>query len=111
MTSQIFLTEVFTLTEKPGLLQKKLFFYDFFISITSKVYTRRTYDEAVILQSCFLDVLTRNTNLMTDKGFNFLMNVLPDVYIFPLRRKSASLFSEGTVKCTNLAAYQIRRGC
>ena len=66
-----FLTEVFTFTEKPGLLQKKLFFYDSFILITSKVYTRRTYDKAVTLQSCFLDVLTRNTNLMTDKGFKF----------------------------------------
>ena len=26
----------------------------------SKIYTRRTSDKAVILQSCFLDVLTRH---------------------------------------------------
>ena len=33
------------------------------------------------------------------------MNVLPDMYICPLEKKSA-LFSERTVKCTHLAAQQ-----
>ena len=27
-------------------------------------------DEAVIVQSCFLEVLHRQTNIMTSKGFN-----------------------------------------
>ena len=39
------------------------------------------------------------------------MNVLPDVYICPLRKKGAPLLPEGTVKCTLLAAYQVHRGC
>ena len=40
---------------------------------------------------------------MTDKGLN-LFDVLPDVYICPLRRKSAPRLPEGTVKCEHLAA-------
>ena len=32
------------------------------------------------------------------------MNVLLDVYIFPLRNKSASPLTEGIGKCTHLAA-------
>ena len=34
---------------------------------------------------------------MTDKGSNLFMNALPDVYICPLRKKSAPLLPEGTV--------------
>ena len=34
------------------------------------------------------------------------MNVLPGVYICPLRKKSARLLAEGTVKCTHLAALK-----
>ena len=30
------------------------------------------------------------------------MNVLPDVYIYPLKDNSAPLPPEGTVKCTHL---------
>ena len=33
----------------------------------------------------------------------FLMNVLPDMYICPLRKRSARLLPEVTVKCTHLA--------
>ena len=33
----------------------------------------------------------------------FLMNVLPDMYICPLRKRSALLLPEVTVKCTHLA--------
>ena len=33
----------------------------------------------------------------------FLMNVLPDMYISPLRKRSALLLPEVTVKCTHLA--------
>ena len=35
---------------------------------------------------------------MTIKGSIFLMNVLPDMYVCPLRKKSAPLLPEGTVK-------------
>ena len=47
--------------------------------------------------SFFLDVLPRHTNIMKDKDSIFLMNVLPDVYICPLRKKSAPPLPEGTV--------------
>ena len=33
-----------------------------------------------------------------------MMNVLPNVYICPFRKKSASFLPEGSVKCTLLAA-------
>ena len=36
---------------------------------------------------------------MVDKVFNFF-NILPDVYICPLRKKGAPLLAEWTVKCT-----------
>ena len=57
-----------------------------------------------VLQSCFFYVLPRHTNLMIDKVFNFLMNMLPDLYICPLRKKSAPLLPEGTVQYKHLAA-------
>ena len=34
------------------------------------VNTRRTIDEAVVVQSCLFYVLPRHTNIVTDKGFN-----------------------------------------
>ena len=43
------------------------------------------------------------------KGLIFLINGLPDVYICSLRKKSAPLLPEGTVKCTHLAVQQIHR--
>ena len=70
----------------------------------SKVYTWKISDEAVCLAVLFFHVLPRHTNIMADKGFNGLMNVLPDVYICTLRKKSAPCLPEGTVKCTHLAA-------
>ena len=36
----------------------------------SKVYTKRTNDEAVALQPCFLNMLRRHTDILTDKGFS-----------------------------------------
>ena len=42
------------------------------------------------------------------KNLIFLMNVLPDVYICSLRKNSAPLIPEGTVKCTNLVAYKFK---
>ena len=65
-----------------------------------------------VLQSCFFFyVLPRHTNIMIDKVLNFLMNVLPDVYICPLRKKSAPLLPEGTAQYKHLAAQQAHRGC
>ena len=65
----------------------------------SKVYTRKISDETVCLAVLFFHVLPRHTNIMADKGFNGF-----DVYICPLRKKSAPCLPEGTVKCTHLAA-------
>ena len=56
-----------------------------------------------VLRSCAFSVLSRHINIMADKGFN-LFNVLPDVHICPLRKKSAPLLSEETVKFKHLAA-------
>ena len=67
----------------------------------SRAYTRRTNDEVVNLQPCFSDELPRPTDIMVDKGLN-MMNLLPDLYICPLRKNSAPLFPEGTVKFTHL---------
>ena len=55
----------------------------------SKVETRRTSDKAVILQSCFLNVLPKHADIMAGraKGLVFLMNVQPDVYICPLKKR------------------------
>ena len=36
----------------------------------TKVYTRRISDKVITLQLCFLDVLPRHSNIVTDKGFN-----------------------------------------
>ena len=41
---------------------------------------------------------------MTDKRLNLFMNVLSDVYICPLRKKSVPRLPEGIVKCAHLAA-------
>ena len=53
----------------------------------SKVYTRRTKEEAVCLALLFFYVTPRHTNIMI-KCSIFLMNLLPHVYICPLRKKS-----------------------
>ena len=42
---------------------------------------------------------------------NTQMNVLPDVYICPLRNKKVPLLPKGAVKYTLLAAKPIHRGC
>ena len=42
--------------------------------------------------------------VLQTKSLIFLKNVLPDVHIFSLRKKSAPLLPEGTVKYTHLAA-------
>ena len=38
------------------------------------------------------------------KGLIFLMNVLPDMYIYSLKKESVAFLPEGTVACTHLAA-------
>ena len=45
---------------------------------------------------------------MIDEVFNFLMNVLPDKYICPLKKKSAPLLPEGRVQYKYLAAYKFK---
>ena len=47
---------------------------------------------------------------MTNKGLNPLMDVLPNVFICPLRKNSAPFLPEGKVTCTHLAPQQIHRG-
>ena len=46
----------------------------------------------------FFYALPKYTNIMTDEGLIFLMNVLPDVYISFHKKKSSPLLPEGTVK-------------
>ena len=58
-----------------------------------------TNDEAVCLSVLFLYVLPRHTNIITDKGFHLF-----DECLHPLKKKSAFLLREGTVKFTHLAA-------
>ena len=70
----------------------------------SNAYTRRTNEEAVCLAVLFFYVLLWHTNIMTGKGFNLLVNVLPDACICPLRKNSAPFLHEGTVKCIHLTA-------
>ena len=52
---------------------------------------------------------TLNNLAKLAKNLIFLMNVLPDVYICSLRKKSAPLLPEGIVKCTHWAVQQIHR--
>ena len=63
-----------------------------------------------VFQSC-LFMIYWNLLIWQTKGLIFLMNLLPDLYICSLRKKSAPLLPEGTVKCSHLAALQIHRGC
>ena len=70
----------------------------------SKVYTKRTNDEAIGLAVLFFYVLLRHTNIMTDKGFNLFDECAARCVHLSHRRKSAPVLSEGTVKCTHLAA-------
>ena len=63
----------------------------------SRVYTRRTNDEVVNLQSCFLDELPRPTDIMVDKGLN-MMNLLPDLYICPPQEEQCTSFPWGDSK-------------
>ena len=60
------------------------------------IYTRRTSGKAIIVQDCFLDVLLKHSNMVADK----VLNLFDDMYICPIRRKSAPLLPEGTKKCT-----------
>ena len=64
-----------------------------------------------VLQSCFFMCYLGILIQWQIKDSIFLMNVLPDVYIYPLRKKSATLLPEGTVTCTHLTAWQDHRVC
>ena len=69
----------------------------------SKVYTGRTNGEAVCLAVLFSYILPRHTNMMADKGFN-VFDQCADRYVHLfLRKNSAPLFPEGTVRYTHLA--------
>ena len=80
-------------------------FFRYSTTTSSKVYTKRTSDKAIILQSWFLDALHRHRKIQI-----FLMNMLQDEYICPLWKDSAPLLPEGTIKCMHLAPKQIHRG-
>ena len=62
----------------------------------SKIYTRRTGDKAIILQSCFLDVSLRETNMVADKGLN-LFDECAARYIHqsPQKEERVHLFLKG----------------
>ena len=59
-----------------------------FINNYQKSYTRKTNEEAVCLAVLFFYVLPRYTKQRQVKGSMFLINVLPDVYTCPLRKKN-----------------------
>ena len=61
-------------------------------------------------QPCFLNVLPRLTNIMIDKGFKLFDECAARCVHLSLRKKSAAVAPEGTVKCTHLAVQQIHRG-
>ena len=66
---------------------KNLFRKNLYSSITVKSITRKTNEEAVRLAILFFYVFPRHTNIMA--GSMCLMNVLPDVYICPLRKNNS----------------------
>ena len=61
-------------------------------------YTERIINKAIILQYWFSDVLSWHSNVMSDKGLIFLMNILPDVYMCHLRKKECTLSFWGDSK-------------
>ena len=66
----------------------------------SKVYIRGTSNKAIILQSCFLDVLFRHSNIVAGKGSN-LFNECDDRCVHLSPQEKVCTFSYwGTVKCT-----------
>ena len=76
----------------------------------SKVYTRRTCDEAVIFQSCFLDLLPRHTSIMAGKEFSpFDERAARYVHLSP-QEESVPRLPEETLR-THLTAQQIYGGC
>ena len=59
----------------------------------SKVYTRRTNDEAIGLPVLFFPVLPRHTSIMTDKGFNLFYECAARcVHLFPQEEECTSYF-------------------
>ena len=70
----------------------------------SKVYTGRTSDKAVCLTVLLFYVLPIYANIMTDKGLNLFDECDARCLHLSLRKKSACLLPEVTVKLTHLAA-------
>ena len=71
----------------------------------SKVYTRRTNDEAICLAVWLFYVLSRHANIMTDKGFNLFYECAARcVHLFQQEEECTS-FSWVTVKCTYLVKW------
>ena len=70
----------------------------FINNFIKKVYTRRTNDEAVVLQSCFLDVLPRHTNIMPEKGFNLFDKCATRCVNLSLQEEECSSSSWGDIK-------------
>ena len=64
--------------------------------------------KAIILLSCFLDPLLRNSNKIPEQKFNYFYEWATRYVHLPLRKKKA--LPEELVKCTHLEAYQIHRG-
>ena len=67
----------------------------------SKFYIRRTSDKVLILQSCFLNVSPYHINIMVKKSLNLFNNLLPNVCICLLRKKSTPILLEGIVQFTH----------
>ena len=77
-------------------------------SITvSKVYSRKTSDKAVIQQSCFLDVLSSHTNIMTGK-WSYFDEYAARMCTSALSGRKAHPFFLRGLKCRHLAAQDFR---
>ena len=81
-----------------------------FINNYQKSTLRGPMKKQFVLHSCFFMYYLGILIPCQIKGSIFLMNVLPDMYICSLRKKTTPLLPEGTVKCIHLAAKQIHRG-
>ena len=58
----------------------------------------------IFLKSCLVNVLSRLTSIMTDKGFNLFDECAARCVDLSLGKKSTPFLPEKTVKCTHLAA-------
>ena len=83
----------------------------------SDVYTRRTIDKVITLQSCFLDVLSKYSNIMVNKGFNLLdeyaaryINLSPlEENAFPRLEWNYKMYTTGSIANSHRILTEINK--